>query len=57
MNREDPTSVLLRSRLGELVKDVEVPLVRDLADYSRFLEQVVRDVRTNGFTVGVELQL
>lgn len=32
------TSIFLRGRFRELVKDMEVPLVGDLADYSRLLE-------------------
>lgn len=47
----------MRSRFGELVEDVEVPLIRDLSDNSRLLEQVVGDVRTHRLTLGVEFQL
>ena len=43
------------SRFRELVENVEVALVGDLTNHTRLLEEVVVDVRSDGLTLGVEV--
>lgn len=52
-----PTSVFLWRCLGELVKDVEVSLIRNLSDNPRFFEEIVGDVGTHWLANGVKLEL
>ena len=51
------TSVLGRRRFGELVEDVEVALICDLANHTRFLEEIVVDVRSYRLSLCVEVDL
>jgi len=49
--------MLLRRSLGELVEDVEITFVGDLADDARLLEQIVVDVCSDGLALRVEVYL
>ena len=51
------TSLLRRCRLRELVEDVEISLVINLPNYTALLQEVVRDLCANGFTVVIEHDL
>ncbi len=56
-NASSVTSILLRSCFCELVEDMEIPLIGDLSYHSRFLQQVIVDVCSHRFSLGVELNL
>ena len=46
-----------RRCFGELVKNVEIPLVRDLPYHSRLLQQVIVDIRSYWLALRIELNL
>ena len=53
----EPTSLCVRRRLCELVEYVEVTLILHLTYHAALLEQIVRDLRSNGLSVVVEHDL
>jgi hypothetical protein len=55
--KREPTSHFGRRRFSELVEDVEVSLVLDLADDSTFFEEVVGDLSPDGSSLGVKHDL
>lgn len=51
------TALLLSCCFSELVEDVEVAFALYLSDDTTFLQQIVRDLCANGFSVVVEHNL
>lgn len=49
------TSIVARCRLGELIENVEIPLISDLTNHSRLLQQVIIDICANRFALGIEM--
>ena len=48
------TSLFRGGGLGKLVEYMEVPLAFDLSNDASFFEQVIRDLRADGFSVVIE---
>lgn len=55
--RRDLTSVRFGSSFGELVEDVKVALVDNLAYHAGLFQQVVCDIRSHRLALAIELQL
>lgn len=48
------TSLRVRSRLRELVEYVEISLILNLTNHTTFLQEVIRDLGTNGLSMIIE---
>ncbi len=52
-----PTPLLGRCSFRELIKDVEVTFVLNLANHARLLQQVISDLSTNWLRMFIEHDL
>jgi hypothetical protein len=48
------TSLLIGGTFGKLIEYVKIPLIFYLSDHTPFLQQIIGDLRSYGFTLGIE---